>query len=67
MCVHSKNEPRFDPENFHMTQEIGNIKWCSFDEALQLIRVDNSEKRDVLQRVNKILHNFCPFKFGPLN
>ena len=67
MYVYNKSEPVFDKNNYHMTQEIGNIKWCSLDEALSLIRTDNPEKRDALIRVNKLLHKFCPFKFGPLN
>jgi hypothetical protein len=47
-----------------MVQEIGNIKWCSLEEALELIRSDNPEKRAALLSVNKLLQNFCPFKFS---
>jgi 8-oxo-dGTP pyrophosphatase MutT (NUDIX family) len=65
MYVDNKKEPVFDPTNTHMVQEIGNIKWCSLEEALDLIRADNPEKRDALIRVNKLIQNFCPFKFGP--
>ena len=67
MYVHNNKEPVLDSSNTHMVQEIGNIKWCSLDEALSLIRTDNPEKRDALIRVNKLLQQFCPFKFGPLN
>jgi 8-oxo-dGTP pyrophosphatase MutT (NUDIX family) len=66
MYVHNKREPIYDRNNYHMVQEIGNIKWCSLDEALSLIRIDNPEKREALIRVNKLLQRFCPFKFGPL-
>jgi len=64
MYVHSKLEPVLDKTNSHMVQEIGNIKWCSLEEALELIRSDNPEKRAALLSVNKLLQNFCPFKFS---
>jgi 8-oxo-dGTP pyrophosphatase MutT (NUDIX family) len=64
MYVHCKSEPVLDKTNSHMVQEIGNIKWCSLEEALGLIRSDNPEKRAALLRVNKLLQNFCPFKFS---
>lgn len=67
MHVNNMKEPVFDPTNSHMVQEIGNIRWCSFDDALNLIRADNPEKREALIKVNKLLQKFCPFKFGPLN
>lgn len=67
MYVNTIYEPVLDITNSHMMQEIGNIKWCSFDEALNLIRNDNQEKREALLQVNKLLEKFCPFKFGPIN
>jgi 8-oxo-dGTP pyrophosphatase MutT (NUDIX family) len=66
MYVHTKSEPVLDRTNSHMVQEIGNIKWCSLEEALELIRSDNPEKRAALLRVNKLLQNFCPFKFSSI-
>jgi len=67
MYAHNASEPVLDRMNSHMVQEIGNIKWCSLDEALALIRQDNPEKRAALLQVNKLLETFCPFKFGPIN
>jgi 8-oxo-dGTP pyrophosphatase MutT (NUDIX family) len=46
--------------NPHMTREIGNIKWCSLDEAILKIRPDNVEKREILLKVGKIMRNFHP-------
>jgi len=46
--------------NEHIEREVRQIKWFSFDEAINHIRPENPEKRQVLLRVNKILQNFCP-------
>lgn len=46
--------------NPHMTREIGNIKWCSLDEAITKIRPDNVEKREILLKAGKIMRNFHP-------
>jgi len=54
----------FDSTNKHMTQEIGDLRWCSVEEGLQLIRPENIEKREVLLRVSSLLRKFCPFKYG---
>ena len=67
MYVNRIYEPILDLTNSHMMQEIGNIKWCSLDEALNLIRSDNQEKREALLQVSKLLERFSPFKFGPIN
>lgn len=53
-------EVRMDIENPHMLREIGNIKWCSLDEAIAKIRPDNVEKREILLKAGKILRNFHP-------
>jgi hypothetical protein len=47
-------------DNFHMTREIGDIKWCSLEEAISKIRPDNVEKREVLLKAGKIMKNFHP-------
>ena len=52
--------------NEHIKREVGDIRWCSLDAALSLIRKENPEKRDVLLRVDKILKKFCPLQLGPL-
>ncbi len=46
--------------NHHMLREIGNIGWFSVEEALQKIRPENVEKREVLLRAQGILRNFMP-------
>jgi 8-oxo-dGTP pyrophosphatase MutT (NUDIX family) len=53
--------------NEHIKREVGDIRWCSLDAALSLIRKENPEKRDVLLRVDKILKKFCPLQLGPLS
>ena len=47
-----------------MSSEIGNIKWCSLDEAITKIRPDNVEKREILLKAGKIIRNFqsCSYK-----
>jgi 8-oxo-dGTP pyrophosphatase MutT (NUDIX family) len=50
--------------NEHIKREVGDIRWCSFEQAVALIRKENPEKRDVLLRVDKILKKFCPLQMG---
>lgn len=52
--------------NEHIKREVGDIRWCSFDDAVALIREENPEKRDVLLRVDKILKGFCPLQLGSM-
>ena len=47
-----------DYDNIHMTREIGDIKWLSFDEAYAKIRHNNPEKRDILVKAKKIMVQF---------
>lgn len=51
-----------DPTNEHMRREVGDIRWCSVEEALRLIRPQNTEKREVLLRVARLLRSYCPLK-----
>jgi 8-oxo-dGTP pyrophosphatase MutT (NUDIX family) len=53
-------EVKYDESNPHMKREIGNLQWFSLDQALQKIRSDNVEKREILLRMNILLRNFCP-------
>lgn len=46
--------------NHHMLREVGNIGWFSLEEALQKIRPENVEKREVLLRAQGVLRNFMP-------
>ncbi len=41
---------RLDPGNPDQCREIGDVRWCSMEEALALIRPYNVAKRAVLQR-----------------
>ena len=59
-----EKEVVYDKTNPHMRQEIGDLRWCSMDEGLRLIRPDNSEKREVLLRVNNFLKKYCPLRLG---
>jgi 8-oxo-dGTP pyrophosphatase MutT (NUDIX family) len=42
-------EVRVDPGNADQQREVGDVRWCSLEEALRLIRPYNTEKRAVLQ------------------
>ena len=53
-----------DPTNEHMMREVGDIRWFSFEEALDHIRPQNTEKRAVLTRVAHILRNYCPLQIA---
>jgi 8-oxo-dGTP pyrophosphatase MutT (NUDIX family) len=50
--------------NEHIQREVGDIRWCSLDEAVDLIRKENPEKRDLLLRIDKILKQLCPLQMG---
>jgi 8-oxo-dGTP pyrophosphatase MutT (NUDIX family) len=45
--------------NEHIRREVACIKWFSYAEAYNHIRPDNTEKRQVLFRVNNILKTYC--------
>ena len=47
--------------NPHMSREIGDILWLTFDQALAKIRPDNIEKREILFNVVRIMRNYFPF------
>ena len=47
-------------DNLHMIREVGNIMWCSLEEAIARIRPDNVEKREILLKAGKIMKNFHP-------
>lgn len=51
---------KFNRHNSHMIREISDIRWCTLDDALQKIRPENVEKREILLKVARILRNFCP-------
>jgi 8-oxo-dGTP pyrophosphatase MutT (NUDIX family) len=45
-------------DNEFMASEIGEIKWCSLDEAILKIRPDSLEKREILLKTSKIMRNY---------
>jgi 8-oxo-dGTP pyrophosphatase MutT (NUDIX family) len=51
---------QFHSQNIHMFREIGDIQWCSLEDAITKIRPDNVEKREILLKAGKILKNFYP-------
>jgi 8-oxo-dGTP pyrophosphatase MutT (NUDIX family) len=51
-------------ENVHVRREIGDIRWCSLEEALSIIRPENQEKKKVLLRASHLLRQFCPILLG---
>jgi hypothetical protein len=53
---------KLDTANELMAREISDIRWCSLEEGLQLIRSDNVEKREILLRASKLLRNYCAFQ-----
>lgn len=57
MCK-PNSQVQLDFNNVHMTREIGDIKWFSFDDAFAKIRPDNVEKREILLKAKKIMSQF---------
>lgn len=53
------NQVRFDEKNPHMRREIGGLGWFTLNEALQKLRSENVEKREILLRVGTLLRNYC--------
>jgi len=51
--------------NPHMTREIGDIRWCSFEDALALIRPSHVEKQMVLKQAHALLTTMFPVIVGP--
>ena len=53
-------EVKYDPSNPHMKREIGSLGWFTLNNALQQIRSENIEKREILLRLGSLLRNYCP-------
>jgi 8-oxo-dGTP pyrophosphatase MutT (NUDIX family) len=60
-------EVEMNMNNPHMAREIGDIQWCSLDEAIIKIRPDNVEKREILLKAGKIMRNFHPVQTNDLS
>lgn len=54
----------YDPSNEHMKQEIGTLGWFTLEEALEKIRPENVEKKEILLLVRSFLKNYCPLTLG---
>ena len=53
-------QAELNTNSYQMMKEIGDIQWCTLDEAIAKIRPDNVEKREVLLKAGKIMRNFYP-------
>ena len=42
-----------NPANQDQAREIGDVRWCTYDDAMALIRPYNIEKRNLLERASK--------------
>jgi len=51
-------------QNVHITREIGAIRWMSLSDAINSIRPENVEKKELLLRVSSLLRNYCPLRIG---
>lgn len=49
--------PEIDPENMYQIEEIGAIRWCSYEEAWELIRPHHEERKKFLTRFYMYLLN----------
>lgn len=52
--------------NSHMIREVGEITWCTLDDAMSKIRPDNVEKREILLKAAKIMKNFHPISMNEM-
>jgi 8-oxo-dGTP pyrophosphatase MutT (NUDIX family) len=67
LCLVNQNTlTTFDVSNDVMTREISDIKWFSINDALNIMRPENVERKAVLLKANSIFKNFCPFMHGRL-
>ena len=50
----------FDALNPEMAREIGNLAWKNLDDAINVLRPENTEKRAILEQLSTILRYFQP-------
>lgn len=62
--IHPTVQVSFDMTNEHMKREIGDLGWFTLEEALEKIRPENVEKKEVLLRAQSLLRNYCPLMLG---
>jgi len=58
-----KRNISFNSLNTGMAREIGNLGWRTFDQAIQLLRPENMEKKKILLRLSRLLHEFSPLLY----
>lgn len=58
--VPSNVEVSYNENNPHMRREIGDLQWFRLNDALEKIRNENIEKREVLLRLANLFRNYCP-------
>lgn len=54
------SQVKYDPTNPHMKREIGDLGWFSLADAIEKIRPENVEKREILVKLDGLLRNYCP-------
>jgi 8-oxo-dGTP pyrophosphatase MutT (NUDIX family) len=45
----------FDPDNKHQAREVKSVRWFDYKEAQQNLSTSNTERRELLKRVNNII------------
>ena len=50
----------FDALNKEMVREIGNLKWMDLEEAIQILRPENQEKKKIIMKLLSLLSDFFP-------
>ena len=56
----------YDNTNSILVREIGDIRWFNIDDAVNIIRPENVERKSILLKAVSILKNYCPFMHGRL-
>ena len=51
------NDYDVDMKKFQKS-EVSNMKWCYLEEVLSIIRPYNLEKREIIIKIDKILHKY---------
>lgn len=46
---------RLDPANIDQMREVGDVRWCTFQEAMTMIRPYNTEKKSLLERAQSLV------------
>jgi 8-oxo-dGTP pyrophosphatase MutT (NUDIX family) len=55
-----KRNISFNALNKEMVREIGNLKWMDFDEAMEILRPENEEKKKIIEKLFSLLKRFFP-------